>query len=101
MLCFSLFFLSDTSSHYKSYEPGGKYDVHVNSLPEDYTRFKCNLNSEPLPDSTFIGTFGGFDLAIPSGNANSNAIALSERSYYLFVVDENAPEGITCGLSIE
>ena len=94
-------FLPDTSSQYKPYEPGGKYDVHVNSLPNGSSHFKCALDSVSLPDSTFIGTFGGFDLAIPSGNTNSNAIALSERSYYLFVVDENAPDGITCGLSIE
>ena len=85
----------------EKYIAGRTYNVSVgtvgNGIPSN---FKCKVDNGQGNNSIVAGVAGeSTTLTIPNQWNPSNSYQVSSNSSFLFKVDNNAPSGMTCGLS--
>ena len=86
---------------FEKYIAGRTYNVSVGTVGGGVpSNFKCKVDNGQGSNSIVAGVAGeSTTLTIPSQWNPSNGYPVSSNSSFLFIVDNNAPSGMTCGLS--
>lgn len=85
------------TTSFEPYEKSEVYKVSVVTISNGNNKFKCTVSSTSTVDRT-IGTFDGVVLKIPAYNNPTNTVPVSDNSTHMFVVADEIPEDLTCGL---
>jgi hypothetical protein len=86
------------TSAFVSYEAGTIYSVSIGTISGSYNKFKCNVSGTANVNRA-VGTFDETAITISSWSSYSNTITVTSNSEHLFILAEDIPSGMTCGLS--
>jgi len=90
--------ITATTSLSNEYAASGKYRVTPGSEVGSYPKFKCSSPSTPAGAPVVVGTINGTTIKACSQQYCMEGFQLSSGTDYLFIVADNIPDDMSCGL---